>query len=206
VGVVTVSRQYGAGGLRVAPAVADALGFRFVDRELVDLAANRLGVDPEVANSRDERVPAVLEELGRALAAATPEFGVAPQPELDDRAMAAAVREVVLSLAEAGGYVILGRGAQAILAERDDACSIWLVGDKADRVRRVMASQEVDEREATARCDRADGERAGYVRRFHGADIAEPTLYDCVINTSRLGIERAVELATLTARRKLGLT
>ena len=57
--VVTISRQYGAGGLRVAPLVAAALGFRLADRELVEEAARRLGVDPEVAQGWDERAPAV---------------------------------------------------------------------------------------------------------------------------------------------------
>jgi cytidylate kinase len=203
VGVVTFSRQYGAGGMRVAPAVAEALGYRFVDRELVDLAAKRLGVDPAVAESRDERVPALLEQLGRTLATAAPEFGPGPPPELDDRAMAAAVREVILSLAEAGGYVILGRGAQAALAGRADVCSISLVGDRADRVRRVMEWQGIDEREARSRCDQVDGDRAGYVRRFLDADIRDPSLYDCILNTSRLDLASATAIAVHVARRKL---
>ena len=59
--VVTVSRLYGAGGLRVARAIADALGFTLVDRELVEQAAARLGIDPAVASSRDEQVPALIE-------------------------------------------------------------------------------------------------------------------------------------------------
>lgn len=203
--VVTVSRQYGAGGLRVAPAIAEALGFRLADRELVELAAARLGMDPEVASSRDERVPALLEELGRTLAAATPEFGLAPPPEANDRALVDAVRSVIESLAEAGGYVILGRGAQAALAGRADVCSILLVGEEADRLRRVMGSQGVDEREARARLGRVDGERSAYVRRFYGVDNQDPGLYDAVLNTSRLGLEHATRLAVGAARLKLGV-
>lgn len=203
--VVTLSRQYGAGGLRVGPTLAQALGFRFVDREIVEEAARRLGVQPEVAEERDERAPAIVEEIGLALAAASPELGIAAVPELDDRALAEATRRVIVSLADAGGYVILGRASQAALAGRSDACHIALVGDLPDRARRIMEWQNVDEREARSRCERVDAERAGYVKHFYGKDIRDPLLYDCVLNTSRLGLEATAELAVAAARRKLGL-
>src|SRR5205809_932673 len=131
--VVTISRQYGAGGLRVAPLVADALGFKLADRELIEEAARRLGVDPEVAHNWDERAPALIEELGLALAAGTPLVaGGLPQFDpgsLSDTALAEATRRVIVSLAEAGRYVILGRGGQAVLHDRSDAVHLWLVGD-----------------------------------------------------------------------------
>jgi cytidylate kinase len=202
---VTLSRQYGAGGLRVGPALAEALGFKFVDREIVEEAARRLGVEQEVAQSRDERAPALIEEIGLALAAASPEVGVGELPAIDGPSLAEATRRVIMSLAEAGGYVILGRGSQAALAGRSDACHIALVGDRTDRIQRIMRWQGVDEREARSRCERVDAERAGYLKRFYGKDIRDPLLYDCVLNISRLGIEGATDLAAAAAKRKLRL-
>src|SRR6266571_947119 len=161
--VVTISRQYGAGGHRLARAVAEALSFRLADRELVDAAAGRLGIDPDLAKGRDERVPALVEELGLALAAGTPELGATPA--LDDRALAEATAGVIESLADAGRYVILGRGGQAILSGRSDACHLALVGEEADRVKRVMQWQGLDERDAREQCRRMDADRA--------ADVAE---------------------------------
>jgi cytidylate kinase len=202
--VVTVSRQYGAGGRRVAPAIAQALGFTFVDREIAEQAARRIGIDPKVAEARDERAPAVVEEIGLALAAATPGYGLTVLPDLDDRTLAEATRRVILSLADAGGYVILGRGAQAILAERTDACHLSLVGEQRDRAQRVARWQEVDLKQAAVRCERADDERANYVRRFYGRDIRDPLLYDAILNTSRISLEIATEVAVEVCRRKLG--
>ncbi len=204
-GVVTLSRQYGAGGLRIGPALAEALGFKFVDREIVEEAARRLGVEPDVVQERDERTPAIVEEIGLALAAASPEFGIPALPHLDDRALAEATKRVMLSLADAGGYVILGRGSQAALAGRTDACHIALVGDLHDRVQRIMQWQNVGEREARSRCEQVDAERAGYVKHFYGKDIRDPLLYDSVLNTSRLGGEATSELAVAVARLKLGI-
>ena len=203
--VVTISRQYGAGGRRVGPAIAQALGFRFVDREIAEEAARRMGVDPETVQGWDERAPAIVEELGLALAAAAPGFGIPHVPDLDDRALAEATRRVIVSLADAGSYVILGRGAQAALSDRDDVIHLSLVGEPEDRARQVMQSQGCDRKEALALCERVDGERAGYVRRFYWRDIKDVLLYDCVLNTSRLSLDDAVAVSVDAARRKLGL-
>lgn len=202
-GTVTVSRQYGAGGRRVAPALAEALGYRFIDREVVEEAARRLNVDPRLASDRDERAPALVEEIGMALAQGTPELGLGAVP-IGDRELFEATRSVIESLADAGGFVILGRGGQAALRGRRDVCHIWLVGELPDRARRVGASQALDERAATELCLRIDAERAGYLSKFYRADIHDPLLYDCVLNTSSLGVDGAVEAALTACRRKLG--
>ncbi len=203
--VVTLSRQYGAGGLRVASAIADALGLKVADREVVEEAAHRLGMDQEVARSRDERSPGVLEEVGLALAAAGIEYGQFPPTPLDDRDLAQAVRRVIEGLATAGGYVILGRGSQAALGGRADACHLSLVADLRDRVRRISEWQRLSERDAEEHCRRVDAEREAYVRRFYAADIRDAILYDATLNTSTLGIDGAVTVALAAIERRLGL-
>jgi cytidylate kinase len=202
-GTVTVSRLYGAGGIRVAEAVAEGLRWRTVDREVVEEAARRLGVDPRLAAALDEKVPALIEEAGLALAAA--ERPPVPVSALDDRALAEAVRAVIFSLADAGGFVILGRGGQAALRDRPDAVHIQLSGDLEDRAARVAEWQGISQAEARARCSRVDEERAAYVRRFHGADIRDPLLYDAILNTSRLGVDGAARAALDVIRSRLGV-
>jgi CMP/dCMP kinase len=206
VGVVTVSRLFGAGGTRVSTAVAEALGYTVVDRELVEMAARHAGIDPEAARHLDERAPALIERAGFALAAASPEFGLEVPPPLDDRALADGVRAVIASLAETGGYVILGRGGQAALRDRDEVVHLQLVGSLDDRARSVAEWQGIGFAEARDRCRRVDAERAEYVRRVHGFDIADPLLYEAVLNTSRLGLEGASAAAVEISRRRLGLT
>jgi cytidylate kinase len=204
VGVVTVSRQYGAGGLSVAPAIAEALGFRFADREVVEQAAARVGLDSELADHLDERVPVLIEKVGLALAAASPEFGLVAPPAADDRLLADGVRQVLESMAAAGGFVVLGRGGQAALRDHPDAVHLQLIADLDDRAARIVRSQRVSEAEARDACRRVDAERAGYVKRFYGVDIADPLLYDAVLNTSRLGTDGAAEAGAAIARRRLG--
>lgn len=201
-GILTVSRQYGAGGMTVATAVAEALGYRFADREIVEQAAARVGLDGDLADHLDERVPALVEKVGLALAAASPEFGLVAPPAADDRLLADEVRRVLESMASAGGFVVMGRGGQAALHDRPDAVHLQLVGELPDRVARVMRSQQLSEAEAREACRRVDAERAGYVRRFYGVDISDPLLYDAVLNTSRLGTDGAAEIGAKVARRR----
>src|SRR5262249_14867005 len=113
------------------------------------------------------------------------------------------VRRVLESMASVGGFVVLGRGGQAALRDRPDAVHLQLVADVGDRAARIVRSQGVTEAEAREACRRIDAERAGYVRRFYGVDIADPLLYDAVLNTSRLGTDGAVEIGTAVARRRL---
>lgn len=202
-GIVTVSRQYGAGGLSVASTIAAALGYRFADREIVEQAAARVGIDRDLAEHLDERVPALVEKVGLALAAASPEFGLVAPPASDDRLLAAEVRHVLESMAAAGGFVVLGRGGQAALRDLPDACHLQLVADARDRAARVERSQGLTEGGAREACRRIDAERAGYVRRFYGVDITDPLLYDAVLNTSRLGVEGAAEAGVAVIRRRL---
>ncbi len=201
--VVTISRQFGAGGLRVAPAVAAALRFRLVNREIMEEAARRAGVHPDVAEHLDERVPDLVEEVGLALAAGSPELAGAPRVA-DDRTFQEAVREVIVSLAASGGYVILGRGGQAAIGDRPDACHLQLVGDLDDRARRVAEWRGIPIEEALDLCRRTDAERAAYVRRLYDVEISDPLLYDAVVNTARLGLDRAITVACQVARAKLG--
>jgi cytidylate kinase len=204
--VVTISRQYGAGGLTVAAIVARDLGYPLIDRDIVQQAALRLGIDPVVAHSWDERAPAIVEEMGMALSAGAPLFGGGPVPQFDERAvddhaLADATSKVISSLADAGNYVILGRGAQAVLRDRADAVHVSLVAVLEDRMRRIMRSQASDEKQARARCDRVDGERAGYVKHYYSLNIKDPLLYDVVVNTSRVTLEEAAAIVVDLARR-----
>src|SRR4029077_5096405 len=100
------------------------------------------------------------------------------------RARAGAVRPIIASLADGGGYVILGRGGQAVLHGRPDACHLSLVGDIRDRAARVAGWRESPQPDALEQARRPDAGGAGYVRRFHGVDISDPLLYDAVLNTT----------------------
>src|SRR5881394_677332 len=107
--LVTISRQYGAGGSEVAQRVAAALGWRVVDNELVEQVAARAGLPAEEVARLDERGPSFIERLARSLVAATPELfspgGAAtrgPMPEFQEADLVRITETVVAEIAAQG--------------------------------------------------------------------------------------------------------
>src|SRR5690242_7881735 len=110
--VVTISREYGAGGSEVARRVAAAPGWSVGDHELVEQVAERAGLTPAEVAEREERAPTFVERLSRTLAAAMPEFVAPPGgtvPELDEARLVRITESVVAELAEKGKVVLVGR-------------------------------------------------------------------------------------------------
>ena len=141
---ITISRQFGAGGSTVAKKVADELGWRVVDNELVEQVAERAGLPPERVAEREERVSTFVERLARTLAAASPEVFPPPDsvgaaldvPEAD---LVRITEAVVAEIAAQGRVVLVGRATPAVLSREADALHVKLVAPRAFRIQ-VAAS------------------------------------------------------------------
>ena len=216
--IITVSRQLGSRGNEIAAAVAERLGLRFVDREIIHRAAREAGV-PQVAldelayegqRSLIERVldivntmPAIpqvphasLREMaapmatpfGNILTPATPLFGLPMEQYVH------IVEQVIRDLAERGNVLIVGRAGQVILRDREDALHVQIIAPFDRRVETLMAREQIDRREAEARIRASDRARSEYLRRYYHVRWTDPQLYDLVINTAKLDWLTAVEL------------
>ena len=105
--VITISRQYGAGGSEVARRVAEVLGWQVVDNELVEQVAVRAGVTPEEIAEREERAPSFIERLTRTLAAASPELFPPPGgtvADIDEANLVQITQSVVAALIRDGHH------------------------------------------------------------------------------------------------------
>ena len=122
--IITISRELGAGGSDVARQVADALGWRVVDNELVDQIAARTGLSPAEVRDREERAPGFLERLIRLLSKAAPEM-LTPAAErvleLEEAKLVKITEAVVEEIAQQGRVVLVGRAAPVVLSrDRDE--------------------------------------------------------------------------------------
>lgn len=203
--IITISRQYGAGGSEVARLVAAGLGWSVVDNEIVDLVAGRAGLAPEVVAAQDERVPGFVERLARALANtsqeyAVPELGVAVGPE--EPGVVELTERVVKEIAAEGRVVLVGRAAPAVLGQLHDALHVKLVAPRPFRIRLAMEAEQVDEPTAERTMDRTDTHRARYHREYYGRDWDDPTHFHLVLNTGLLGLDGAAEVILAEAGRR----
>jgi cytidylate kinase len=203
--IVTIARQLGAGGETIAQRLADALGWRLLDRALVDRIAEELEVAPEQVEATSERVEGFMERLGLYLAEGLPEaLPVTIVPSTSSEATARAARRLVAALAEEGPAVIVGHGAMCVLRDRLDAMHVFVHASFETRVGRAGAFFEVDRERAEEKIRRSDTDRKRYIREHFGREWQDPTNYHLCVDTGAFGIDGAVELIREATLRLLG--
>lgn len=202
--LITISRQYGAGGSAVAALVAERLGWAVVDNDLIDRVAARAGLSRQEVAEREERSPGLVERIGLALAASsseilTPEAAAALKP-MDEPRLVEVTERVVREIGARGRVVLVGRAAVAVLARIPEALHVQLVAPKQERIREAAERLKVDVREAERIVDATDESRARFHREHYGRDWADPTGYHMVLNTHALGYTGAADVIVARAK------
>ena len=200
--LITISRQFGAGGSLVAQLVARELGWSVIDNELVDEIARRIGKPVEEVAEREERVPTFVERLARALVASpeVPLVSATPLDSLDEAEMVKVTEAVVGEAAQEGKVVLVGRAASAVLARESGAIHVQLVAPRSFRIRVVAERSGMDGKAAEKRIGETDGQRARYHKQYYNRDWSDPVNYHLVLNTGALGFEGAAGLIVARAR------
>jgi cytidylate kinase len=205
--LITVTRQYASGGSDIARLVANALGWTLIDNEFVDEVARRAGLPPEEVAQREERAPGLLERLARTLAVGSPELFIttavaAPQVEADEATIVKLTERVIAEAAAEGRVVLVGRGAQAVLAKRENALHVYVIASKPWRRKLAVERLGVNPAEVDRVVDETDRQRDRYVRTYYGRDRQDLTNYDLVLNAETLGFEGAAALVVAEAKRR----
>jgi cytidylate kinase len=194
--VITIARQYGAGGSSVARILAERLGADLVDKELIAEVARRAELPPEQVAATDEHPSGLLQRLVTSLGPLAVASGVAweapyPDPAYDPRwHILDLTRKLIVEVARGGNAVIVGRGAAVVLKDRRDAVHVFLYAPESIRIETVMARETVSERAARSRIHQIDANRAAYLRQVYGVDWRDPLQYSLMLNTGSLGYER----------------
>jgi cytidylate kinase len=211
--VITLSRQFGAGGAPIGRALAERLDVPFLDREIVAAAAERAGIPESDAEGYDERMPGVWQRIATALATSAPEVAVPASamestvsPAIGER-LFELTRAIIEEAAATGGVVILGRGGGFILAGRPEVLRVQLHASLDDRVRYLTSRVEElppdvrpDEASLRGLCRSVDAARATYLRRRFDVDWMDARHYDLALDTGRLGLARCIDLIEAAAR------
>jgi hypothetical protein len=196
--VVCVSATDGALGEEIGTRVASGLGYRLVNEQIVVDAAEEAGIHAHVVADVEQRrsvVDRVIHQLLNSSASA-PAPG-ASKPSADD--MRGLIRGVIEDFGERGSAVIVSHAASHALGYRADTLRVLVTAAPDTRRERVMAAQNVSDKEAEKRITRGDANRADYIKRFYGVAVELPTHYDLVVNTDRLSADEAVDLVVRTA-------
>jgi CMP/dCMP kinase len=201
--VITISRLYGSGGSEVAQRVADALGWELLDNAIVDAVAARLDMSADEVVAREERVPSLVERLASAMTLGSPEMlitGEHPLGAPSEEQIVATTSQIVDEAVSRGHVVLVGRGAQCQLAEREDAFHVFCYAPRRDLVTRAATRLGVSEAEAARVVDETNRAREQYVKRNWDRAWRSVDNYHLCVNTSWVGIESAAEMIVSSAR------
>jgi len=205
--IVTISRLYGSGGSEVAARVAKDLGWSLLDNAVVDAVAGRLGVTPSEVAAREERVPSLVERLVDAMAMGSHEWltpiSSARRPPTDEQ-LVEVTHHIVEEAIARGPLVVVGRGAQSMLAARGDALHVFCYASRAALIARSMAQDTLNEEDAAKLVDETNAQREQWVRKHWNRAWREHSNYHLAVNTEWLGLAGAADVITRTARGMFG--
>jgi CMP/dCMP kinase len=205
--ILTLSRLYGSGGSEVAALTAKLLGWSLLDNSVVEAVAMRMGLSTAEVRDREERVPSLVERLTSAMAMGSQEWAspIASAKRPTDEQLIEVTRHIIEEAIVRGPLVVVGRGAQAMLAEREDALHVFCYAPRRALVARTMRREGMAVEEATRLVDSTNKERDQWVRLHWERDRRAHENYDLSVNTDRLGIEGAAELVVSAAKIRFAL-
>jgi CMP/dCMP kinase len=198
--VITISNLYGTGAPHIARRAADALSYRYIDRQLPVVVATRLRISPEQVEENEDTGRSLSERLLTGLERGTPELGEASIAPAFDRELVDAVAQAVREFADAGDSVIVGRGGALVLRGRPDVLRIFIHAPRQWRVERLIAAFGSGRNVVEAEIDRVDRMRAEYVNDWYGAKFGDPGNYDLCIDSSAFEQRQATELILTAVR------
>lgn len=202
--VITISREYGSGGGEIAHRLAERLGWKLIDHEVVVHVAHELGITEEEADAHDERVESLASRILSSMQLAAP-IGYVDANVVraaDMHSYREALSKVVTTSAESGNVVIVGRGSQMVLAGRRDVLHVRIVAPLEQRIPYVMQREGMDQNTARSRIQVKDHDRMRYLQEEYRRRSDDTALYDLVINTGVIDLDSAVEIITFVLQRK----
>ena len=192
--VVTIARQYGSGGREVGQKLSELTGYKFYDKDLITLAAQKSGLSQDALYHVDEKAAnSLLYTL--ALGSSAYNHGVERvNLPINDR-LFVVQSEIIKELADNGeGAIIVGRCADYVLSGRKNLVRVYIVSEFDNRVKTVMKRHDLSESQAKDLIIKTDKRRANYYSYYTGEKWGKADKYDLVVATDRIGIDGAAKM------------
>ncbi len=192
--IITIARQFGSGGSDIAKSLAEELGIKFYDKELISLAAKESGMSPEIFEKIDEQATnSLLYSLSMGLYNFGNGFSAMGDLPVNDK-LYIIQHKMIKRLAEEGPCVILGRCADYILKDHKNVVNIFINADMDYRKAHAIKYHNIDKKRAEQIINKADKTRANYYSFYSGQKWGQAQNYDLCINSGKMTKDDAVKL------------
>jgi cytidylate kinase len=192
--IITIEREYGSGGGEIAQLLSKQLGWKLWDQLLTEEIARLAECPKAVVQLREERTDPLYYRLFKSFLRGSYEGSLNAHKlkVVDSESILKLTERVVLHAAKTGNSVIVGRGSQHFLSDRQDTLRLFLYAPREDKRRRLLARGKSPE-EAEELVDTVDRERADFIQKYFHVEWPDRTMYHTMINTV-IGDENVVEM------------
>lgn len=194
--VITISRQFGAGGLTLGKRIAKRLDYSFYDNEIIQMVAKKAKVSARWVESMEKEAGGKLERLISGLVSKNFFDRLLDDRRgyIDEEIYVDLLGKIIKKIAEDDNAVILGRGSQYILKDYDRAYHILLVADREYRIKFIEEKYDLFTKHAIQTVNNEDKRRINLYRKFGKVDYDNCSHYHLVLNMSRVDLEVAENL------------
>jgi cytidylate kinase len=214
--VITISRQYGSGGRKTAERLAELLGYPLFDKRFMTQIASNVGMsDTEVVDYSEEsynpksfikQIRSLLGQHDIVAEVSTRERGVdgsevQTRRSLDEMQAMDMLKAAVRAAYEKDNVVIVGRGAQVILRDMEDAFHVRVIAPMQHRMNRLELYEHLSYNDAWTLAQERDKANLEYMQRLFNENPDNPLLYDMVINTAKFTVDAAAQVIADTMKK-----
>jgi cytidylate kinase len=194
--VITISRQFGAGGITLGKMIAESMGYTFADSDILQRVAKEANVSTHWVESFEKEAGSKLSRMISSMVSKRWLDRVIGDERgyLDEQIYLDYLVLIIAQFADEGNVVILGRGSQYILNDHPDAVHILLVNEFENRVKFMMDRYEMPRKKAERTVVNEDRRRVNLYKRVGKSDYEDPHLYHLVLNMGRLDLQTARDM------------
>jgi cytidylate kinase len=182
---LTVNREFGSGGGRIAQTIAEWLGWKLLDRDIIDAIAYAAHVDANVVSHYDEHVDSWIRRINQQAmrsAALAGGLELGEDSVFDAEEMVKISQKIIEQAYSDGNCVIVGRGSQCVLQHKPDVFHVFVYAPLRERICRLRARLEKGAN-VEERIRKVDEERAKYLMQYYGKSWCNIHLYDLMISS-----------------------
>ncbi|MCR4678129.1 MAG: cytidylate kinase-like family protein [Lachnospiraceae bacterium] len=201
--IITIARGFGSGGKTIGEELAKKLGVKCYNKELLELASERSGINKEYFFEKDEKVSKKLGKRNTgAYQGVTSSFS--DSMFFTEHNLFEYQAKTIVNLANTESCVIIGRAADFILKNFDNVVSVDIQAPKDVCVIEIMDRYKISWQEALNSVETTNSNRAEFYRYYTGRLWNDPCNYDLTLNSARVGRDKCADVIIDYAERKLG--
>ena len=200
--IITIGRECGSGGRHIGKKLAEELGVKCYDKELIDVAVKKSGLCKEIFETHDEKPTS---SFLYSLVMDTYSLGYASSAYMDmplNHKVFLAQFDTIKQIASEESCVIIGRCADYALADFPNVVTVFITADEDVKIKTLMDRHDMTEAQAKSFMVKTDKKRASYYNYYSSKRWGDSKSYDLCINSSKVGMEGAIRMIKAFAEEK----